>query len=65
MIELKNFQNAIKRTPELARQIPQPTLWRYTNGKLPKAIQYLLQHPDLLRALAADADAALTTNKAA
>jgi hypothetical protein len=32
------------------------TQWRYANGVLPKVLQWLFQHPDLLRALAEDAE---------
>lgn len=64
-IELTNFQNEIKRTPEFSKQVPQSTAWRYTKGKLPKAVQHLMLYPALLRALAEDAEAAATDKQAA
>jgi len=61
MITYKNFitqlmmlgNNDIERADKLGTSIK--TISRYRNGILPKPITQLMQHPDLLHALAEDA----------
>lgn len=36
-------------------QMDNATYWRYTNGRLPKVLRWLVERPELVQALAADA----------
>lgn len=54
-----NFVEALNKNQKAAQELPPMTLWRYTNGKLPKALRWLLSHPDLLQALYTDASTKL------
>jgi len=51
---LEKFRECLKEIP--LQNLSQATRWRYANGDLPKGILWLLNHPQLLRALADDAE---------
>jgi hypothetical protein len=50
------FREELARTPDAMRELPLSTYYRYINGIYPKAVDWLMRHPNLLRALAADAE---------
>lgn len=53
---LESFHRALADTPQAVHELTPMTYWRYVNGKFPKALDWLIRHPNLLRALAADAE---------
>ena len=55
------FREALSKVPAATASLPTMTLWRYTNGLFPKSLRWLLRHPQLLRALAEDAERQQTT----
>jgi hypothetical protein len=63
MISTSKFVEAIRRNPSVANELNPMTFWRYVNGQFPKALRWLMQHPELLRALADDAEAAQINNQ--
>lgn len=52
MPDYPRFKEAIK---PYAKKLPTATYWRYANGQLPTFGRLLMDHPDLIDALAADA----------
>lgn len=50
------FLEALAENPEAIQELSPMTFWRYANGILPKGIDWLMRHPNLLRALAEDAE---------
>jgi hypothetical protein len=50
------FREALSKNLPAMTGIPLMTQWRYANGIFPKVLQWLFKHPDLLRALAEDAE---------
>jgi hypothetical protein len=57
--QLSEFRRALALRPEALADLPLNTGWRYMNGEFPKAVRWLLQYPDILRALADDAERAI------
>ena len=51
-LHLPRFQKALR---PYAADLPLETYRRYANGMLPKAVRFIVEHPDLIEALAADA----------
>jgi hypothetical protein len=51
---LPRFQKALR---PYAADLPLETYRRYANGLLPKAVRFIVEHPELLEALVADARA--------
>lgn len=51
-MELVRFSSALERHKA---QMDNATYWRYTNGRIPKLLTWLVARPDLVQALAADA----------
>ena len=49
---LPRFQEALRRYP---RQPSDATFWRWSVGLIPIQLRFLIEHPDLAEALAADA----------
>lgn len=57
-LHVPRFSAALKeRAEEFRRTQRDATYWRYSIGVLPKVIERLMDHPELLDALAADARA--------
>ena len=50
------FRAALAQHPDAVDELSDDTLLRYTRGNFPKAVQWLLRYPSLLRALADDAE---------
>lgn len=50
------FRDALSKNLHAMADLPLMTQWRYANGIFPKVLQWLFKHPDLLRALAEDAE---------
>ncbi len=50
------FRAALAQHPDAVNELSDDTLLRYTRGNFPKAVQWLLRYPALMRALADDAD---------
>lgn len=55
MDELRSFLDALKRTPEAAIELSDDTRVRYHQGRVPRLLRWLVRHPALIAALAADA----------
>lgn len=55
-MKLVAFRSALVQIPQAVEELPNKTLVRYMQGDFPKAVQWLLRHPALLRALADDAE---------
>jgi hypothetical protein len=55
-VSVPAFREALSKNLSAMIGMPLMTQWRYANGVLPKVLQWLFQHPDLLRALAEDAE---------
>ncbi len=53
-LSLPKFQEAMRRYPD---QPSDATSWRWRSGIVPPAIRFLIDRPDLLEALTADARA--------
>jgi hypothetical protein len=45
------FCEAMRRHPEAVSELAPETFRRYASGELPKAVDWLLRHPDMLRTL--------------
>ena len=52
----QSFRVALAQYPDAVNELSDDTLLRYTRGNFPKAVQWLLRYPALLRALADDAE---------
>jgi hypothetical protein len=55
-VSVPAFREALSKNLPAMTGIPLMTQWRYANGVFPKILQWLFKHPDLLRALAEDAE---------
>lgn len=53
---LSAYRAAIKANPECVAGLTKNTRDRYRNAAFPRAVLWLLRHPELLRALAYDAE---------
>lgn len=51
-LRLPQFAKALR---PYAADLPLETYRRYANGLLPKAVRFIIEHPDLLEALTRDA----------
>jgi hypothetical protein len=56
MFEIPKFIAALQQHPSAVHDLTSMTFWRYINGQFPKVIQWLFKYPELLRALAEDAE---------
>jgi len=52
----QSFRAALAQHPEAVEELSDDTLLRYTRGNFPKAVQWLIRYPLLLRGLADDAE---------
>ncbi len=52
----QSFRAALAQNPEAVEELSDDTLLRYTRGNFPKAVQWLIRYPSLLRGLADDAE---------
>ena len=55
-IKVRCFYKALSANPEAMADLPFSTQLRYVRGQFPKALEWLFKYPELLRALADDAD---------
>lgn len=55
---MRHFRAALLKRPEAMDEIAHDTIVRYLRGDMPRAVRWLMRHPDLLRALAQDAEEA-------
>jgi hypothetical protein len=56
MHSLSEFHGALRRHPEAIAELDDRTYGRYARGIFPAGIAWLMRYPQLLRALAADAE---------
>jgi hypothetical protein len=46
------FHQVLQRHPEAVAELPPETFRRYASGELPRAVQWLMRHPAMLRTIA-------------
>lgn len=63
-MEVYSFRRILSQHPTALRELSDDTRLRYEKGKFPKAVQWLLRYPALMRALADDAERQLEQVKA-
>jgi hypothetical protein len=56
MLKTPRFIAALQQHPSAVHDLTSMTFWRYINGQFPKALRWIVQYPELLRALAEDAE---------
>lgn len=61
MARLAQFRAALRANPDALAALKPATRDRYRSGRFPHVIRWLLAHPDVLRALANDAEIAQET----
>jgi len=54
--KLTEFRTALARNPEALDELSDDSFLRYARGEFPQAVKWLMRYPELLRALARDAE---------
>lgn len=55
-IPVPHFRAILEERPELLKGLPKNTRSRYRNGEFPRAVRWLIERPELLRALICDSE---------
>lgn len=54
--KLSEFRAALARHPDALDELTDDSFLRYARGEFPQAVKWLMKYPELLRALANDAE---------